>query len=44
MNPISTVVNWEFLQEPLYRWALFLIALTFIAYGWNGVLTFMKFD
>lgn len=44
MDPISQIATWEFLNEPLYRWALFWIALAFIAYAWNGVLTFMKFD
>lgn len=39
---ISGIVNWPFLAEPLYRWAIFMIAIGFIGAGWSGVLEFMK--
>lgn len=34
--------NWPFLNEPLYRWAIFLVAITLIAAAWRGVLDHMK--
>lgn len=39
---VSNVVNWDFLNEPLYRWAIFVLALSFITAGWNGILEFMR--
>lgn len=33
--------NWSFMQEPLYRWFLFLIALSAMTFAWNGVLSFI---
>jgi succinate dehydrogenase hydrophobic anchor subunit len=32
------VVGWEFLQEPLWRWALFLLAISALTFAWNGIL------
>lgn len=40
-NIFSGVTNWEFLNEPLYRWAIFFGAIMLIAWGWNGVLGYM---
>jgi hypothetical protein len=42
MDLLSSVTNWEFLDEPLYRWAIFLVALSFIAFAWNGSLRILK--
>lgn len=42
MNPINQVVNWKFLDEPLYRWAIFMGAFAAISYGWRGALDLMK--
>lgn len=39
---INGIANWQFLQEPLYRWFIFLLAVSFMMYGWNGVLELMK--
>ena len=39
---VSDVTGWKFLQEPLYRWVLFFIALAFIGIAWRGVIEFMK--
>lgn len=41
-NPVSSVTNWKFLNEPLYRWVLFMVALTLIGVAWRGVVDFMK--
>jgi hypothetical protein len=41
-NFFSTLTSWEFLDEPLWRWALFFGAMLGIAWGWNGVLDLMK--
>ena len=38
---IDKVTNWEFLNEPLWRWFVFLIALTLMAWVWGAVLSFM---
>lgn len=43
MDYLNQITNWEFLNEPLYRWAIFWIALAAIAYAWNGIISFMKF-
>lgn len=41
MNVITDAVSWEFLDEPLYRWFMFLGALALMMWGWNGVLSFI---
>lgn len=42
MSVVDSTVNWTFLNEPLYRWVLFFIALTFIGIAWRGIIEFMK--
>jgi hypothetical protein len=42
MNFIQSITNWTFLQEPLYRWAIFVIAMAFISFGWQAILGFMR--
>lgn len=42
MNPINTVVDWTFLNEPLWRWGLFFMAVMFMSWGWRGILDMMK--
>lgn len=42
MSVVDSTVNWAFLNEPLYRWVLFFIALTFIGIAWRGTIEFMK--
>jgi hypothetical protein len=37
-NPLSSVTDWKFLQEPLYRWALFVFALICILAAWRAIL------
>lgn len=39
---INGISDWQFLQEPLYRWALFFFAVLLFLMVWNGVLSFMK--
>lgn len=36
------LVNWQFLNEPLYRWWLFFLAISLSLFAWHGVLEFMK--
>jgi hypothetical protein len=40
-NLFTGITDWTFLNEPLWRWAIFVIALAFITWGWNGVLGYM---
>lgn len=35
-------LNWEFLDEPLYRWFIFLVAISCFAVAWSAVLNFVK--
>jgi hypothetical protein len=41
MNIFNSVKNWEFLDEPLYRWAIFFVAMCIIAMCWRNVLGYM---
>lgn len=41
MDMLQNITNWEFLEEPLWRWALFFGAILGIAWGWHGVLDLM---
>lgn len=38
MNPLK----WTFLQEPVYKWAAFFVAMSLFATAWKGVLRYMK--
>ena len=38
----ESVKNWPFLQEPLYRWVVFIIALSFILGAWNSMLNYIR--
>lgn len=37
-NPVSAVTGWTFLQEPLWRWFLFVLALILILSAWRAIL------
>lgn len=39
---MSNPFDWAFLNEPLWRWFLFLVAIGFIMGAWGFVLTHMK--
>lgn len=39
---IKKVVNWEFLNEPLYRWAMFFGATVCMGVAWRGAVELMK--
>jgi len=41
MPMLSDFTNWQFLNEPLYRWFLFFGAILLISYGWNGILSYI---
>lgn len=38
---LSQLTDWPFLQEPLWRWALFFVAISAIAYAMNGMLGYV---
>jgi hypothetical protein len=38
----SGVKNWEFLNEPMWRWFIFIIAFTFMLMTWGAILNYMK--
>lgn len=38
----AAITQWNFMNEPLWRWAIFFGALLGIMWGWNGVLNLMK--
>jgi len=42
MDALSNITNWQFLNEPLYRWFLFLGALLLMNYCWADIVDFMK--
>lgn len=42
MDFLKNIADWKFLNEPLYRWVLFFIALALIGLAWRGVIGFMK--
>lgn len=42
MDFIKGVTNWEFLNEPLWRWFLFVIALSLMLFAWGAILSFMR--
>lgn len=37
-NPLT----WPFLNEPIWRWFVFLLAISFLLRAWRGVLNEMK--
>lgn len=37
-NPVSGITDWKFLNEPLYRWTLFVFALICILAAWRAIL------
>ena len=39
---ITDPVTWEFMDEPFWKWVLFLIALGLAMNAWNGILSYMK--
>lgn len=39
---LSSAVSWPFLQEPIWRWLVFIIAIGGLLAAWNGVLRHMR--
>lgn len=35
-------VNWPFLQEPIWRWAIFVLLLIVIFFMWSTIIAHMK--
>ena len=42
MNAINQAFNWPFMQEPLWRWFMFLVAITLFSAVWAMILKYMK--
>lgn len=40
-NPVTAAADWTFMDEPLWRWAIFIFALGLILMAWRGVLEFI---
>lgn len=38
---LDSITSWPFLNEPLWRWALFAGAMLAISWGWHGILELM---
>lgn len=38
----QATAGWNFLQEPLWAWFVFVIVMGFALNAWNGVLAYMK--
>lgn len=39
---VTGAFDWEFLNEPFWRWIMFIVALSLVTFAWNGVLAYMK--
>lgn len=37
-NPFKTITGWDFLNEPLWRWFLFLFAVIAMLAAWAAIL------
>jgi hypothetical protein len=42
MDLISKAANWPFLNEPIYRWGIFFLAVGAMGMAWNGVVDIMR--
>lgn len=42
MDGLKKVTDWEFLQEPLWRWGVFFLAVGAMGFAWNGVIDHMR--
>lgn len=38
----NSTAGWSFLDEPLWRWFVFLVVMAFALNAWNGVISYMK--
>jgi len=36
---LDRITGWTFLNEPLWRWFIFVIALIMILWAWSGILS-----
>lgn len=41
MNALTNAINWEFLNEPLYRWFIFAGAAFGMVWAWEGIIALM---
>lgn len=39
---LSSVTDWSFMNEPLWRWFMFFGAMLAITYSWHGLVDLMK--
>ena len=42
MNYLQSVTGWQFMNEPLSRWFIFLGALIAMLTAWRGVIEYIK--
>lgn len=42
MDALKSIKDWPFLQEPMWRWFIFLGAMIFISLVWRIILSYMK--
>jgi hypothetical protein len=42
MGTLKNIVSTPFLNEPFWRWVVFIIALGFVLGAWRGVIGYMK--
>lgn len=42
MEVISNIYNWDFMDEPLSRWFIFIGAFAAMAWAWKGILAFIE--
>lgn len=41
-NGVTNPLRWEFMNEPLWRWLVFLVAMNLLLTAWNGVIRLMS--
>lgn len=39
---MNSALSWSFLQEPIYRWFIFVVVMILFMTAWGDVLRFMK--
>lgn len=41
-DSVQNLAGWPFLQEPVWRWFIFIGAMLMMMFVWHGILDFMK--
>lgn len=42
MGAVSNLFSWPFLNEPIWRWFVFIVAISLFMAAWAGVLAYMR--